>query len=733
MSIKPISEIIKLDKMNPSTTTTEVMKRASEVLKQYFGYETFRPLQAEIIETILNKQDCLVLMPTGGGKSLCFQIPAMIQEGVCIVISPLIALMKDQVEGLQANGVKAAFLNSSLSGAEQVTIENQASSGELDILYVSPEKMLSQNFIMMMERLPINLFAIDEAHCISSWGHDFRPEYTQMSFLKKQYPNIPIVALTATADKLTRSDIINQLRLKNSKLFLASFDRPNLNLTVLPGRDRIKVILKYIKNRPNQSGIIYCLSRRLTEQIAEKLQKAGIDADFYHAGMSSLERSTTQENFIKDKTQIICATVAFGMGIDKSNIRWVIHYNLPRNIEGYYQEIGRAGRDGLDSETILFYSYADIKIYKERLFADLPRDIKELKLQKLDRMLQYADAFNCRRKILLNYFSETLEENCGNCDVCENPPEEFDGTVIAQKALSCVARMRQKAPMGLIIDVLRGSGKKEIYANGFHEIKTYGAGRDIPFFDWQAYMNQLLNLGLFEIAYDEKSALKLTDKSKTVLFDGAKVPLVKLATIKERMEERLKKSKPKTKTEEINEDLFALLKELRAKISKKANIAAYLVFSDATLKEMSGFRPTSEDAMREISGVGEYKLEKYGGQFIEAIRKFLASQTKTGKVVKGGTALLTYEYFRQGMPVEQIAHKRELNLGTIYTHFATLYENGYDIDVSKFVNSKELDLIRKAIKAVGHTTSLRAIFEKLDERIPYHKIRLAIAHFKVKG
>lgn len=414
---------------------------AKEALKQYFGYDQFRPLQEEIIERVLDKKDALVLMPTGGGKSICYQIPAIIQEGICIVVSPLIALMKDQVEGLRANGVAAAFLNSSLSGSEQMAIESQAMKGQLKLLYVSPERLLSSNFLNMLSTLSISLIAIDEAHCISAWGHDFRPEYTQLKFLKERYPDVPLIALTATADKITRKDIASQLTLNNPEYFIASFDRPNLGLTVMPGRNRYALIVDFVKKRPNQSGIIYCLSRKSTEDMASKLKNDGFSAHCYHAGLPPKIRAKAQENFINDKTTIICATVAFGMGIDKSNVRWIIHYNMPKNIESYYQEIGRAGRDGLQGDTLLFYSYGDV--IQLRKFLDESGQ-KEVQLAKLKRMQQYAEAFVCRRKILLSYFGEDLAENCNNCDICQNPPRQFDGTVLAQKALSAITRLTKK-------------------------------------------------------------------------------------------------------------------------------------------------------------------------------------------------------------------------------------------------------------------------------------------------
>ncbi|MEN0049009.1 MAG: RecQ family ATP-dependent DNA helicase, partial [Bacteroidota bacterium] len=413
------------------------LQQATTALQHYYGYDTFRPMQAEIIQSVYDNKNVIVLMPTGGGKSICYQIPAITMEGTGIVVSPLIALMKDQVEALLANGVKAAYLNSSISMSEQRQIEDQLYQGEYDLLYVSPEKLLSHDFSLSLPRIKINLFAIDEAHCISSWGHDFRPEYTKMKFLKKQFPNVPVLACTATADKVTRKDIAKQLDLPKPKVFIASFDRPNLSLDVRPGIKRFEQIVAFLKEHENQSGIIYCLSKKSTENISEKLKKNGFDSAYYHAGMPPNERSKVQEDFIQDRLSIVCATIAFGMGIDKSNVRWVIHYNMPRNIESFYQEIGRAGRDGADADTLLFYSYADVQKW-QNIINDNESSQKGVKLSKLERMQQYSTALFCRRKVLLNYFSENHRENCENCDICKNPPQYFDGTIPAQKALSAI-------------------------------------------------------------------------------------------------------------------------------------------------------------------------------------------------------------------------------------------------------------------------------------------------------
>jgi ATP-dependent DNA helicase RecQ len=609
------------------------IEAARTALKKYFGYDSFRPMQVEIIQKIYQKTDTLVLMPTGGGKSICFQIPAVTMEGTCIVVSPLISLMKDQVEGLLANGVQAAFLNSSQDVADQRDVEDQFFNGALDLLYVSPEKLLSGNFFPILRRGKINLFAIDEAHCISSWGHDFRPEYTQLSFLKREFPDVPIIALTATADKVTRRDIAGQLHLSDPEIFIASFDRPNLSLEVRPGQKRFEQIIDFLIRRPKQSGIIYCLSRRSTEELAQKLNRQGFRAAHYHAGMDDEERSRVQEAFINDQIPVICATVAFGMGIDKSNVRWVIHFNMPKNIESYYQEIGRAGRDGAEADTLLFYSFADVMTLQD-IIRKNESENEEIQLAKLDRMRQYAESLVCRRRILLNYFSENLRENCGNCDICKNPPEYFDGTIIAQKALSAVYRLKQTVGMGTLIDVLRGSGKREILERGYDKIKTYGAGRDLTYLDWQNYFLQLLNLGFIEIAPDQNNVVKLTEASKKILFENEKAPLFRMATVKERQEKSKPKAPQPAKRQRIRDDLFEALRMLRKQLAREKGVPPYIIFSDATLEEMAAERPLNEQDFRRISGVGEQKLKLFGEIFLKAISDFLSESKSDAEMLK---------------------------------------------------------------------------------------------------
>jgi ATP-dependent DNA helicase RecQ len=703
------------------------MSTPLNVLKQYFGYDSFRPMQAEIIKGVLEGKDVLVLMPTGGGKSICYQVPALVKEGLCVVVSPLIALMKDQVEGLKANGVAANYLNSSQNDQEQHRVLETIRSGELKLLYVSPEKLVSQQFLSFLQSLRLSLIAIDEAHCISAWGHDFRPEYTQLAVLKQMFPQVPLMALTATADKITRRDIKKQLTLRDPQQYLASFDRPNLSLNVRPGRRKREAILNFIAKRPNSSGIIYCLSRKGTESLAESLQEKGVKAAYYHAGLSAADRNRVQRQFINDDVPIICATIAFGMGIDKSNVRWVIHYNLPKNIEGYYQEIGRAGRDGLPSDTLLFYSFGDV--IKLRNFAEESGQ-RELQLAKLDRMQQYAEALICRRRVLLAYFGEELARDCGNCDVCKNPPKYVDGTVLAQKALSAVYRLREEVALGTLIDVLRGSAKKEITERGYDKIKTYGVGSDISFMDWQQYLSQMINAGLLEIAYDQGNALRLTPASQAVLFNGRKVKLYRLDYAKERAKEAAP-SRPKSKRMQLIEDLFERLRELRYSLSQKAGIPPYLVFNDATLQEMAAERPTNEAQMRNISGVGQAKFRQYGHIFIEEIIRFILEKREEGANIKGSTYVQTFDLLRQSLSVSEVARLRGLNPGTVYSHIGKLYELAYPIELERFISAREQEAVAEAI---AHTSSdkLNDLHEVLQGEVAYDKIRLGVSIWQTR-
>jgi ATP-dependent DNA helicase RecQ len=509
--------------------------KKQEALKKYFGYETFYPLQAEIIDHVLAGKNALVLMPTGGGKSVCFQIPALLRDGTAIVVSPLIALMKDQVDALKANGIAAAFLNSTQTDEENAGIIGLCLQGGVKLLYISPERLATASTIGFLQKLRISLFAVDEAHCISSWGHDFRPDYLKLNILRKKFPDVPLIALTATADRAIRKDILRQLEIPEEYQFVTSFDRPNIGLAVYSGRKRLEQILRFLSRRKSQPGVIYCLSRKMTENIAAKLCGQGYRAAHYHAGMDNADRSKIQDAFIRDKIQIICATIAFGLGIDKSNIRWIIHYSLPKNIESYYQEIGRAGRDGAPADTVLFYSYADVKTHHDMIGA-AQKDRQELLLAKLERIKSYAEADICRRRILLSYFNEQPSGDCGNCDVCKNPPQRINGTIIAQKALSAVARTGGKVNMTTLIGILRGSHNKHILENGYDLIKTFGVGRDIPYAEWADYIYQLLNSGFVDIAYDDGYTLKLNDLSRKILQAQMDVLLTKPTETEKKLE-----------------------------------------------------------------------------------------------------------------------------------------------------------------------------------------------------
>ena len=600
-----------------------------QTLKTYFGYDSFRPLQEDIIRHLMDRKDALVLMPTGGGKSICYQLPALLSEGTAVVVSPLISLMKDQVETLCANGIAAGALNSNNDETENASLRRACMEGKLKLLYISPEKLLAEANYLLRD-MHISLFAIDEAHCISQWGHDFRPEYTQMGILHQLFPQVPIIALTATADKITREDIIKQLHLNQPRIFISSFDRPNLSLTVKRGyqqKEKSKAIRDFIARHPGESGIIYCMSRSKAETVAQMLQKQGIKSAVYHAGLSPARRDEAQDDFINDRVQVVCATIAFGMGIDKSNVRWVIHYNLPKSIESFYQEIGRAGRDGMPSDTLLFYSLADL-ILLTKFATDSGQ--QSINLEKLQRMQQYAEADICRRRILLSYLGENTTCDCGNCDVCKNPPERFDGTIIVQKALSAIARSEQQIGTGILVDILRGNMSSEVTERGYHRLKTFGAGREVPARDWHDYLLQMLQLCYFEIAYNENNHLKITQSGTDVLFGRARALLVTIRREEAVQATRGRKRKATVPTKELplglpnkeSGELFEALRTLRKRLADQEALPAYIVLSDKVLHLLSTSRPTTIEEFGNISGIGEYKKKKYGKEFVELIRKY---------------------------------------------------------------------------------------------------------------
>ena len=714
------------------------LEQASEILKHRFGYDSFRMNQEAAISCVLSGRDCVVLMPTGGGKSLCYQIPALMLGGLTVVVSPLIALMKDQVDALRSNGVEAAFLNSTQTAAEQVEVIKAIRAGILKLLYVAPERLLQSGdrFIDFLHDVNVSLFAVDEAHCISSWGHDFRPEYIQLGRLKTTFPDIPVIALTATADELVSKDIVERLEIRNAKVFRSSFNRPNIFYAIEPKQNSFYKLLDFLEDRKEESGIIYCLSRASVDSLAADLRDEGYKALAYHAGLEKAVRDRHQTAFLNDEAKIIVATIAFGMGIDKSNVRFVIHMDLPKNIESYYQETGRAGRDGLQSNSLLFFSWGDVQKLQGFAAVDGNPEQTEIMLRKLEQMAKYGDIKTCRRKFLLEYFGEDFAGRCGHCDNCTVKNEFFDGTVIAQKALSAVYRTGQRFGMSYIIDFLRGSQAKSIRQE-HKQLKTYGVGADIPREEWFDHIKDLIAQGLLQKSDGEYPVLHLTDASMEVLRGNAAVDLVKRKVTETKTALVERESPP------YIQELFEILRRLRADLAKRGNVPPYVVFADTSLIEMATYLPQNESEMKRMSGVGDLKYEKFGKEFLTEVRNYCASHdlisrinlkrgmrkktTQKGGKAKVSTHQKSFNMFRSGMSVNDIAAERGLGVSTIEGHLARFVETG-EIHLDELVAAEKIAVIQKAIQECDNPDGwLSPIKEMLGDEYTYGEIRAVLA------
>lgn len=718
-----------------------------EALHKHFGFSTFRPGQEAIIRHILSGQDALVLMPTGGGKSICYQLPALLMDGVTIVVSPLIALMKDQVDALRQNGISAAFLNSSQSQDEQNGVLWRLRGGDLKLLYLAPERLIGEGrLIEFLQRIKVALIAIDEAHCISSWGHDFRPEYLALGELKTALPGVPVIALTATADKLTKDDILAKLRLRDYKVFEHSFNRPNIFYQVLPKKRHVDQIIQYLNAHKDDSGIIYCLSRNGTEELAMQLQAAGFNAVAYHAGLKKDERDKRQEDFLRDDVRIVVATIAFGMGIDKSNVRYVMHADMPKNMEGYYQETGRAGRDGLPSEALLFYSFADVS--KLRGFCNIPDNPAQTRIleRKLDEMARFCTITTCRRKYILNYFGEDAPDYCGACDVCRTQYERADATVAAQKMLSAVARLDGRFGLHYVVEVLKGNASK--VRPEHHSLKTFGVGADTSKAQWLQMGRELIQLGYIKQTADFYPVIHLTEKSLPVLKGQERVMLVSAA---KPIEHKPAKAAYAVNAPNIEHpELLQLLKARRKQLADAQGVPAFTVFSDATLVELAAYIPLKEEDLLQISGFGQAKLEHYGYDFLDVLRPYALQHGVQSRIsekapkktrserstlketpaqassVKSTTFLQTLTLFHEGHTLEEIAQMRNKSPNTIQEHLAAFIQSG-ELSIREVVSDEHLAIILPVIEEKG-AKMLRPIKDALPENVSYAEIRFAVAY-----
>ena len=704
------------------------MKRAQEILQKTFGYDAFRHHQADIIQSLLNNEDALVLMPTGGGKSLCYQIPAMVREGVGIIISPLIALMQDQVDALQQLGIQAAFLNSSMDGEAQHKTEQLLLKGEIDLLYVAPERLMTNKMLSLLERSNIALFAIDEAHCVSQWGHDFRKEYQQLRILHERFPNVPRIALTATADQRTRQEIVEQLNLHDAKLFLNSFDRPNINYTISEGanaRDRLWNFLE--REHPKDAGIIYCLSRNKVEKTADWLVRQGRTALPYHAGLSAEVRQENQRRFLREENIIIVATIAFGMGIDKPDVRFVAHLSLPKSIEAYYQETGRAGRDGAPANAWMSYGLQDVISLRQMAENnDSSEQFKRILHNKLETMLALCEQRHCRRQSILAYFDETLKEPCGNCDTCLNPPEAWDATEAARKALSCVHRTGQRFGVNYVIDVLLGKDNARIKQFEHDAISTYGIGKEHHEQEWRSLFRQLIAFGYLATDVEGHGAVKLVEQSRPLLRGEIELILRKPSLDKDA---KKKKGKSKTSLRSVDEPLFELLREHRLELANEYGVPPYIIFHDSTLEDMAKTRPATLEAMRYISGVGEQKLDKYGDSFLNIIQSSPLPDILKNNL--SDTINETLSLLNDGNDIDTIASKRDIKVSTVYTHIADAIEVGL-VDakaVLQLTDDQHNEIIAALEMNADDEGRLKPVFDTLEGQYDYGVLKCVQASF----
>jgi len=711
--------------------TDQDMQRAKKILKEVFGYESFRPVQEDVIRAMLEGKDAFVLMPTGGGKSLCYQIPSIVRTGTGIVVSPLISLMKDQVDALIRCGVKAAYYNSSLKAAEAKEVLARLSNGDLELLYVAPERLLSKGFLKTLERIRLALFAIDEAHCVSQWGHDFRPEYERLGSLRELFPEVPILGLTATADQHTRTDILKCLHIEDAQQFISSFDRPNIRYLVAEKRKPMRQILQFLHDWEGESGIIYCLSRKRVEEVAVHLQRQGIRAAAYHAGMPGRRRDKVQDDFLHDRIRVIVATIAFGMGVDKPNVRFVIHHDMPKSIESYYQETGRAGRDGMESEALLLYSSGDVSLVRRLIENVESRDQRRIEIHKLNSMIGFAEALTCRRRVLLGYFGEHLQEPCGNCDICLNPPETFNAIDEAKTAIRCIEELGERYSKGYVVDILRGANTARIRERGHNKLQSYGAGKGIGADEWTSILRQLIHRGYCTQDISQHSALKLTEQAvglrqqKTLLLAkyqpgvrrGFKRPVVN-------------RSDP----------VFAELSKLRGRMAESEGVAPHVLFNDAALAEMSQKRPQTISDLSRISGMGQHKLDTYGESFLHLLRQHAEDPPKEAANARAGekkplqikrpitndSQLFTWELYKKGEDPESIAARQGISASSVMKHFIALVKAGYEVDVRALLG-EAFDAVVKSLEEADEYMSLSEIKQSLPVPVSNEGFRLVLA------